>query len=54
MRKLVDDVTVQNAYMQAIEIIENVGVRFESEIVREYFKNGGLGLRAIRYLFPAT
>jgi len=37
MRKLVDDVTIQNAYMQAIKIIENVGVRFESEVVRELF-----------------
>jgi len=41
MNKLVDDATIQNAYMQAIKIIEQVGVRFESETVREFFKKRG-------------
>jgi hypothetical protein len=54
MRKLVDDVTIQNAYMQAIEIIENVGVRFESEASGSFLRNGVPGWRAIRYLSPAT
>lgn len=38
MRKFVDEVTLQNAYMMALDIIENAGIRFESEVVRELFK----------------
>ncbi len=38
MRKFVDEVTLQNAYMMALDIIENTGIRFESEVVRELFK----------------
>ena len=38
MLKFVNDMTLQNAYMQAMEIIENLGVRFESEVVRDLFK----------------
>ncbi len=41
MRKLVDDVILQDAYMQAMQIIENVGVRFECEVVREFFEKRG-------------
>jgi len=41
MQKFVDDLTIQNAYMQVLEILENVGVRFESEDVRELFKKRG-------------
>ena len=52
MRKLVDDVTIQNAYMQAIEIIENVGVRFESEVVRELFKERGARVEGDKVFVP--
>jgi trimethylamine---corrinoid protein Co-methyltransferase len=52
MRKLVDDVTLQNAYMQAIEIIENVGVRFESEAVRELFKERGARVEGDKVFVP--
>lgn len=41
MKSFVDAVTIQNAYMQALEIVEKVGVRFESEVVRELFKKHG-------------
>jgi trimethylamine---corrinoid protein Co-methyltransferase len=50
--KLVDDVTIQNAYMQAIEIIENVGVRFESEAVRELFKERGARVEGDKVFVP--
>jgi len=52
MRKLVDDVTIQNAYMQAIKIIENVGVRFESEVVREVFKKRGAQVEGDKVFLP--
>jgi trimethylamine---corrinoid protein Co-methyltransferase len=52
MRKFVDDVTIQNAYMQAIEIIENVGVRFESEAVRELFKKRGARVEGDQVFIP--
>jgi trimethylamine---corrinoid protein Co-methyltransferase len=52
MRKLVDVVTVQNAYMQALEIIENVGVRFESEVVRELFKKRGARVEGDKVFIP--
>jgi len=38
MRKFVDEATLQNAYMMALDIIENTGVCFESETVKELFK----------------
>lgn len=38
MRKFVDEVTLQSAYRKAMDIIENAGIRFESEVVRELFK----------------
>ena len=38
MRKFVDEATLQDAYMMALDIIENAGIRFESEVVREQFK----------------
>jgi trimethylamine---corrinoid protein Co-methyltransferase len=52
MHKLVDVVTVQNAYMQALEIIENVGVRFESEVVRELFKKRGARVEGDKVFIP--
>jgi trimethylamine---corrinoid protein Co-methyltransferase len=52
MRKLVDDVTIQNAYMQVIEIIENVGVRFESAAVRELFKERGARVEGDKVFVP--
>lgn len=52
MRKFVDDVTVQNAYMQVLEIIENVGVRFESEDVREIFKKRGARVEGDKIFIP--
>jgi trimethylamine---corrinoid protein Co-methyltransferase len=41
MHKFVDDVSIQNAYLQSVKIIESVGVRFESEGVRDIFKKRG-------------
>jgi len=41
MRRFVDEVTLQNTYMQVLEILEKVGVRFESEAARELFKERG-------------
>ena len=41
MKSFVDAATIQNAYMQAVEIVEKVGVRFESEVVRELFQKCG-------------
>ena len=41
MRQLADDPTVQKSYMQAIEIVENVGIRFESEEARNILQKGG-------------
>lgn len=41
MKRFVDDATIQSAYMQALEIVEKVGVRFESEVVRELFRKHG-------------
>jgi trimethylamine--corrinoid protein Co-methyltransferase len=52
MRKLVDDVTIQNAYMQAIEIIENVGVRFDSEAARELFIKRGARVEGDKVFIP--
>jgi trimethylamine---corrinoid protein Co-methyltransferase len=52
MPKLVDDVTIQNAYVQAIEIIENVGVRFESEVLREFFKERGARVEGDKVFIP--
>jgi len=52
MRKLVDDITVQNAYMQAIQIVEDVGVRFESEVVRELFKKRGARVEGDKVFIP--
>ena len=52
MNKLVDDVTIQNAYMQAIRIIEQVGVRFERETVREFFKERGARVEGDKVFIP--
>ena len=52
MRKFVDDVTIQNAYAQAIEIIENVGVRFESEVVRALFNQRGARVEGDKVFIP--
>ena len=52
MRRFVDDVTIQNAYMQALEIVENVGVRFESEVVRELFKERGARVAGDQVFIP--
>lgn len=41
MRRFVDECTLQNAYQKTIEVMENVGVRFESEAVREVLKTRG-------------
>jgi trimethylamine--corrinoid protein Co-methyltransferase len=38
MRKFVDEGTLQDAYRMALDIIENAGIRFESEVVRERFE----------------
>lgn len=52
MRKFVDDVTIQNAYMQALEIVENVGVRFANEGVRELFKQRGARVEGDNVFIP--
>ena len=41
MRQFVEDLTLQDAYMQALQIVENIGVRFQSEAVRVLFKQRG-------------
>ena len=52
MRRFVDDFTIQNAYMQALEIVENVGVRFASEGVRELFKKWGARVEGDKVFIP--
>jgi len=52
MIKFVNDMTLQNAYMQAMEIIENIGVRFESEVVRELFKKRGARVEGDKVFIP--
>jgi len=52
MRKFVDDVTLHNAYTQALEIIENIGVRFQSETVREFLKNRGSRVEGDKVFIP--
>lgn len=52
MRKFVDDATIENAYMQALEILENVGVRFEREDVRELFKKWGARVEGDKVFIP--
>jgi trimethylamine--corrinoid protein Co-methyltransferase len=52
MGRLVDDVTIQNAYIQAIEIIEKIGVRFESEVVRGFFNNRGARVEGDKVFIP--
>jgi len=52
MRKFVDDVSMQNAYMQVLEIIESVGVRFESANARELFKNRGARVEGDNVFIP--
>jgi trimethylamine--corrinoid protein Co-methyltransferase len=52
MIKFVNDMTLQNAYMQAMEIIENLGVRFESEVVRELFKKRGARVEGDKVFIP--
>jgi len=41
MRKLADDITIQNAYMKALEIMETTGVRFENEEAKTILQKGG-------------
>lgn len=41
MGKFLDDQTIQNAYQEALKIVETVGVRFESESAREIFQKRG-------------
>ena len=41
MKKYVEDQALQNTYMQVLDIIENVGVRFESNTVRDFFQQRG-------------
>lgn len=45
MKKYVDDQTIQNAYMQVLDILETVGVRFESKEVRDFFQRRGAKIR---------
>lgn len=52
MRTFVDDATIQNSYMQAIQIIENIGVRFESEVVRELFIKWGARVEGDKVFIP--
>lgn len=52
MRKFVDDFTIQNAYMQALEIVEKVGIRFESEVARDLFKNRGARVEGDKVFIP--
>ncbi len=41
MQKFVEDTAIQSALEQAFEVIGNIGVSFESENVRDYFKKRG-------------
>jgi len=52
MRKYVDDATIKNALTQAFEIVENVGVFFESENVRDYFKKRGARVESDKVFIP--
>ena len=52
MHKFVDDATIQNATMQAFEIIENVGVRFKSQAVRHLFEERGARVEGDKVFIP--
>jgi trimethylamine--corrinoid protein Co-methyltransferase len=52
MRKFVNDETIQNAYMQVLDILENVGVHFECEDVRELLKKRGARVEDDKVFFP--
>jgi trimethylamine--corrinoid protein Co-methyltransferase len=52
MRKFVNDATIQDAYVQALEIIENVGVRFDSEVAREFLKERSARVEGDKVFIP--
>lgn len=52
MKKYVEDQTLQNAYMQVLDIIEHVGVRFESNEVRDFFQQRGAKICGENVLIP--
>ena len=52
MKKFVDDLTVQNAYAQILDILQNVGVRFESKEVRDLFQKHGAQIKEDIVLIP--
>ncbi|MGB9793371.1 MAG: trimethylamine methyltransferase family protein, partial [Caldanaerobacter sp.] len=52
MHRFVDDITIQSAYMQALEIIASIGIRFESEVARELFKKHGAKVEGEKVFIP--
>jgi len=52
VRKYLDEVNMQNALTQAIEILEHVGIIFESEAVRSYFKKRGARVEGDKVFIP--
>jgi trimethylamine--corrinoid protein Co-methyltransferase len=52
MRNFVEAAALQSACSQTIEIIENVGVCFESEAVRELFKRRGARVEGDKVFIP--
>lgn len=52
MKKFVDEVTLQNAYMMAMDIIENAGIRFQSDAVLELFKTRGARIEGDMVFIP--
>jgi len=52
MRKFVNEETLQNATMQVMDIVEHVGVRFESETVRDLFRERGARVEEDKVLIP--
>ncbi|HMM06537.1 MAG TPA: trimethylamine methyltransferase family protein [Clostridiales bacterium] len=52
MKKYVEEQTLENAYMQVLDIIENVGIRFESTEVRDFFQQRGAKICGENVLIP--
>lgn len=52
MRKFVNDSTTQNAYEMVLAVLENVGIRFESEEVRTFLQKQGATIKEDMVLFP--
>ena len=52
MQKYLDEATIQNALDQAIEILEHVGIIFESETVRDYFIKRGAPVEGDKVFIP--